>query len=228
MLLERENRFLARCRFPSGEVVHAHVPDRGRLLNLLVPGARVWLFTAPEGVRRTRWSLLIAEDPQARVLTVIDPAGANARVRGLLDRGLAPGVARDWTVRPEVRIGDSRIDFLLSRGKERLALEVKSVGVVRDGIALFPDAPTTRGARHLRSLEEFVRTKQGAAMVLFVAQREDASAVCPDEEIDPAFAAELRRVAPVVELRAVRFAVRPDGCEFIGEIPIAMIGAAGQ
>ena len=148
-----------------------------------MPGARVWLFAAPPGVRRTLWSLLIAEDPLARVLTVIDPAGANARVRGLLDRGLVPGVSPDWAVKPEVSLGDSRIDFLLSRGKDRLALEVKSVGVVRNGVALFPDAPTVRGARHLRSLEDFVRTKQGKAMVLFVAQREDATSVSPDEEI---------------------------------------------
>ncbi len=187
-----------------------------------MPGARVWLFAAPAGLRRTRWSLLVAEDPVAKVLTVIDPAGANARVRALLDRGLVPSVTADWSVRPEYSLGESRIDFLLSRGKERLALEVKSVGVVRGGVALFPDAPTVRGARHLRSLEEFVRQQHGRAMVLFVAQREDALCVSPDDVIDPVFAAELRRVATLVQLKAVRFAIRLDGCVFGGEIDVRL------
>jgi sugar fermentation stimulation protein A len=221
ILLERENRFLARCQFPGGEVVHAHVPDRGRLLNLLTPGARVWLYAAPAGVRRTSWSLLVAEEPATGMLVAIDPAGANSRVRALLTNNLLPDLV-GWDVRHEVTIGESRIDFLLSREDEQLAVEVKSVGVVRDGVARFPDAPTTRGVKHLLELDAFVRQKRGRARVVFVAQRKDAEAVAPDEEIDPDFARVLVKVSDRVELCAVRFEVTPDGSYFLGEIPVLL------
>jgi len=222
ILLERENRFLARCALPTGEVIHAHVPDRGRLLELLVPGTQVWVFAAPAGTRSTSWSLLVAKEPASGTLTAIDPAGANARVRALLARGLVPGISAGWSVQGEVKIGESRIDFLLTRAAERLAVEVKSVGVVRGGVALFPDAPTLRGLKHLGELEAYVRRKEGRAMVLFVAQRGDAECVTPDEAIDPDFAAGLRRASRWLDLRAVRFIIRPEGCAFDGEIPVRL------
>lgn len=223
LLLERENRFLARCELPDGSIVHAHVPDRGRLLNLLTPGAKVWIYAAPAGVRKTLWSLLVAEEPATGTLVAIDPAGANSRVRTLLERKLIPELL-GWTVRHEVTIGESRIDFLLSRGDEQLAVEVKSVGVVQNGVAMFPDAPTTRGVKHLLELDAFVRRKQGRARVLFVAQRGDAEAVAPDEAIDPEFAKTLVQVSKRVELQAVRFAITPEGSLYRQEIPVRLPG----
>ena len=216
---ERENRFLARCRKLDGEEVEAHIPDRGRLLNLLVPGARVWLFSAGEQ-RRTRWSLLIAEEPGTGVLVAINPAGANARARPLIEQGLLTRLGGGWQLQPEVTLGESRIDFLLTRGSERVALEIRA-GALREGIAHFPDAPTTRGVRHLGELERYVRPGQRAA-VLFVAQRGDAQAVGPDADTNPTFAAALRRVSTTVELLAVRFEIQPEGCLFRGEIPVVL------
>jgi sugar fermentation stimulation protein A len=219
-LLERENRFLARCRLADGTEIHAHVPDRGRLLRLLVPGARVWLFRPGTGTaRRTEWSLLIAEEQGTRVLVAIDPAGANARARPLIDGGLISALGGGWHVRPEARLGASRIDFLLTRGAEQVVVEVKNVGVVSEGVALFPDAPTERGVKHLAELETYARAG-GRALLLFVAQRADAEAVAADTIIDPAFAAALARVRGTVELAAVRFEIRPDVCLFRGEIPV--------
>lgn len=242
-LLERENRFLARCLLPSGEEVHAHVPDRGRLIELLVPGARVLLFSAlPRSTgngstvsgsptrkaptRKTAWSLLAAWDPTSDVLVAIDPAGAATRMRPILERGLLPAVGEGWSVRPEVKLGSSRIDFLLTRQDEPdeppLFIEVKNVGVVRHGVALFPDAPTERGTRHLLELERFVKEGKGRAMVLFVAQRADAEVVSPHREIDPTFAETLKKVSSCVELAAVRFEVTPEGCLYRGPLPVAV------
>lgn len=221
-LVVRANRFLARCRFPGGEEVDAHVPDRGRLTEVLAPGAQVLLYPAPEGgLRRTAWSLLCARDPGSGTLVAIDPAGAATRAGLLLARGLLPFLGGDWTVRPEVPLGRSRIDFLLERPGERVYVEVKSVGVVQDGVALFPDAPTERGARHLRELQACVRAQEARAMVLFVAQREDAQQVAVNAAVDPAFAATFREVHPEVGAAAIRFAVRPEGCYFRGVIPVA-------
>lgn len=220
VLLERENRFLARCRLDTGEEVAAHVPDRGRLEKLLIPGTRVLLYAAPAGLRRSAWSLLVAEDPAARVLVAIDPAAANARARALIDSGRLAGLGGGWSVRPEVTVGASRFDFLLTRGDERLLLEVKSVGVVRDGVAMFPDAPTVRGARHLGELGAWVEGGHGGAAVLFVAQREDALAVRADAEIDPVFAAALEALPARVVRLAACFAIEARGARFVGAIPV--------
>lgn len=224
-LLVRENRFLARCRIEDGREVEAHVPDRGRLEEVLVPGVEVLLFPAVGPARRTAWSLLASRDPRAGVWVAIDPAGANLRVRSLLERDLPEFVGPGWSIRPEVRFGTCRIDFLLTRGEERLVLEIKSVGVVRDGVALFPDAPTERGVRHLKTLAE-AATGGTRAMVLFVAQRGDAQAVAADRWIDPAFAAALARVRGRVETRAIRFEVLPEGFLYRGEIPV--VEASGR
>ncbi len=222
VVLERANRFLARCRLDDGREVFAHVPDRGRLTNVLVPGARAYLFAAQGPTRRTSFSLLVCEEPRSSVLVAIDPAGANLRTRALLDRGLVPGIPPGVSVRPEARLGESRIDFLLTRGAERVALEVKSVGVTRAGIATFPDAPTERGVRHLEELARFVRGGEGEALVLFVVQRGDATAVRPDGEIDPLFARTMRRLAKTLRYAAVGFEVAPAGLTFRGELPVLL------
>jgi sugar fermentation stimulation protein A len=221
VLLQRENRFLARCQLSDGAIVHAHVPDRGRLLNLLIPGARVWLFAAPAGTRRTAWSLLVAQEPATGVHVATDPAGANRHVRRLLAASLLPAFGGGSVVH-EVTIGASRIDFVLTDAKRRLALEVKNVGVVKDGVALFPDAPTERGVKHLHELAAFAKNRGCAAAVLFVAQRRDARCVAPDEVTDPDFAKALRRVAGRVALHAIRLEVLPTGCRFQGAIPVRL------
>lgn len=219
-LEERENRFLARCRLETGEVVHAHVPDRGRLESCLVAGARVFLYAAPSPNRRTPWSLLVAQEPGSGTLVAIDPARANARVRALIDAGVLEGLGDGWSVVPERTIGDSRIDFLLSRGDERLAIEVKSVGLVENGIALFPDAPTLRGVRHLQSLVNYARSGQGRARVVFCVQRGDARQVGANARVDPLFAQALHDARADVELSAVGFDIALDGARYLGALPV--------
>jgi len=221
-LLERENRFLGRCRLVDGSEVHAHIPDRGRLLNLLIPGARVWLYRAANPERKTIWSLLVAREPQTGTLVAIDPAGANARAKPLLEQGLIADIGIGWAVRPEATVGSSRFDFLLTRGEERLYVEVKSVGVVREGTALFPDAPTERGVRHLEELAAIAREGKARVLVLFVAQRADAERIAPDTEIDPVFAATMWRVRRQVKFLGVRFAITPEGCTWMGEVPVVL------
>lgn len=221
VVLARENRFLARCRLADGREVEAHVPDRGRLVDLLVPGARARLYPAAPGAkRRTSFSLLVCEEPATGVLVAVDPAGANARTRALLDRGLVPGLPAASAIRPEWKLGRSRIDFLVTTPEGPLALEVKSVGAARDGVALFPDAPTERGVRHLEELAAFAGRGDGRALVLFVAQRGDAKAVRAHEAIDPAFARTMRRLSGSIRFAAVAFEVLPEGSRFLGEIPV--------
>jgi sugar fermentation stimulation protein A len=124
---------------------------------------------------------------------------------GLLATGAVPGLEADWELRREVRHGSSRIDFLLQRGASRLWVEVKSVTLVDGGLGLFPDAPTRRGRRHVSELAALAR-KGDSAMLLFVVQRGDATAVAPHSLIDPAFADALADAEKAgVDLRAAGF-----------------------
>lgn len=216
VLLERENRFLARCRLASGAVVRAHVPDRGRCLDLLLPGQPVVLVAAAGPLRSTGFTLLLARARSARRTWVsIDPAGATRLVAAAVAAGLLfPGRS---VVGREVAQGRSRIDLLLSGD---LLCEVKSAGAAQGGVALFPDAPTARGARHLRLLAARARAGRPAAVV-FCAQRGDVQAIAPDWTIDPEFARALGAAARAgVQVRGLGCSAHPRGMRLRGELPV--------
>lgn len=222
VLLERENRFLARCLIPARagggaeRVVRAHVPDRGRCLDLLLPGQPVVLVFAPGPLRTTDYTLLLARARSApRTWVSIDPAGAPRLVAAAVADGLLfPGRT---VVGREIAQGSSRIDLLLSGD---LLCEVKSVGAARGVVALFPDAPTDRGARHLALLA--ARARKGLpAAVVFCAQRGDVRAIAADAHIDPAFARALERARRAgVLVKGLACSAHPRGMRVRGEIPV--------
>ncbi len=224
--LERPNRFLVLCRLRrTGDVVAAHLADPGRLKELLLPGVRLWLRAAdpvaapPQGrPRSTAWSALVveAEDGLVSLHTTLP----NRLARAALEAGALDELG-DWALeRAEVPLGRSRFDFLLRRGAERLALEVKSVSLVQVGIALFPDAVTARGARHVRELALLAGRPGWAAAILFVVQRSAARRVRAAAEIDAAFAAALAEAhAAGVRVLARRCRVSLDAVELGEAIP---------
>src|SRR5260370_40328472 len=215
-MVERPDRFVARCRAGRRMFV-AHVPDRGRCLDLLVPGRKVALVAAEGPLRKTRHTALLAQSSSGTWVS-LDPAGAPRLVAEALRRGLLPSLAGLSAARREVAVGSSRIDLLLAPGD--VLCEVKSVGAQRGGVALFPDAPTLRGVRHLLLLARLSRPGRRCAVV-FCAQRGDVRAGAPDEEIDPVFARALRRAARAgVQLLALRCSAHPDGMELHGEVPV--------
>jgi sugar fermentation stimulation protein A len=227
--VERPNKFLAICRI-GDRVVEAHVPDRGRCLDLLFGGQSVVLVKVERGMvaRRTDYTVLLARPRTAPSTWVsLDPAGAPRLVEAALERGLLLELAghtvagREMTF-PRLRGRPrSRIDLILrSPAGREVACEVKSVGAARDGVALFPDAPTLRGLRHLALLERLARRGRPAALVL-CAQRGDVRAIAADDSIDPAFAralAEARRAG--VAVAGLRCAAHPGGMELLGSVPV--------
>jgi sugar fermentation stimulation protein A len=240
-LVSRPNRFLAVCRVGDLEV-EAHVPDRGRCLDLLVPGREVALVAAEGPLRRTRFTCLLARSPPRAprgaatgAWVSLDPAGAPRLVSEALRLGMLAPLRGLLVQRREVVVGASRIDLLLTTsarsGRDGAArpegrdggvlCEVKSVGAARDGVALFPDAPTERGLRHVRLLTRLSR-RQRCAVVL-CAQRSDVRAIAPDEEIDPAFARALRTAAKKgVIVCGLRCAATLAGVKPLGEIPVLL------
>ncbi len=184
--LSRPNRFLTVVDL-NGSEVEAHLPDPGRLKELLLPGARVWVRSAAHPGRKTRYTLALVESPSGELVSVVTTLS-----NLLVDEALRDGRIHElsgWSIEArEHRWGRSRFDFLLCRSRgDRLLLEVKSVTLVEGQRALFPDAVTARGARHVRELTE-ARTQGLDAAVLFVVQRSDARSVTAARDIDPQFA----------------------------------------
>jgi sugar fermentation stimulation protein A len=195
--LARPNRFLLHCALEPCEgesqgeetaAVPVHLADPGRLKELLLPGQRVWLRPAASPTRKTAWTAVLVEAPDGAGLVSVDTTMPNRLIHRALEARALDEFA-GWSLeRAEWRHGRSRIDFLLARDHRKLALEVKSVTLVDDGVALFPDAITDRGARHVRELAALARRDGWEAAILFVLQRDDAHRVEAARSIDPAFA----------------------------------------
>jgi len=204
----------------AGTEALAHLPNSGRLGELLVAGAPVWLVPQPSAFRRTAWDLVLVD--AAGQLVSVDSRMANL----LVAAGLADGAfeeLRDYpTWRREVRVGESRLDFLLSGESGACFVEAKNVTLVQNGRALFPDAPTLRGARHLRELTRCVVDGDRAA-VLFIVQRADAESFSPNAPADPPFASALEEAARAgVLVQAYRCGVTLQGMTLGRQIPVRL------
>jgi sugar fermentation stimulation protein A len=215
----RPNRYLMLAE-SGGRTFEAACRDPGRLGWLLRPGLELRLRAAGHEGRRTAFDVVLAR--QGRVWVSLVPTLANRLFADALERGAAPGLRGARVVRSEPARGKSRFDFLVRhRGRDVLA-EIKSVGLVEQGRGLFPDAPTARGTRHLRELALHARSG-GDALLAFVVQRPDVSAVSPHAAIDPEFAAALAE-ARRTGVRLLGFASRVDtrGAAIVRAIPVVL------
>jgi sugar fermentation stimulation protein A len=198
--------------------------DPGRLKELLLPERRVWLRPAFKPERKTEWTAVLVESPGGEGLVSLDTTLPNRLIGAALKNG-AMEEFRGWAYeRAEFRMRRSRLDFLLShRDGRRLALEVKSVTLVEDGVALFPDALTERGARHIRELAEISGREGWEAAVLFVLQRSDASEIRAARSVDPRFAEALEE-ARIAGVRAMgrRCLVCLDRMELGSPVPVGV------
>jgi sugar fermentation stimulation protein A len=217
--VSRPYRYLIVARREE-RLIEAACRDPGRLDWLLRPGVPLRLRPASREGRRTAYDVVLARAGAAWVSLV--PTLANQLFEDALARGAAPGLTRTRVLRREHAHGRSRFDFLLhSRGRPTLA-EVKSVGLVEDGRALFPDAPTARGTRHLRELRDHARAG-GSALLAFVVQRGDAEEVAPHAELDPEFTQALREARRAgVRVLAFKSRVNERGAAIVGRLPVRM------
>jgi sugar fermentation stimulation protein A len=170
--------------------------------------------------RQTRFTLALVRLPSGYVSA--DAHLPNALVAEGLRARAIPGLTGYRILRREPRLGRNRADFLLARGERQCLLEVKSVTLVEDRVALFPDAPTIRGRTHLEHLIA-ARRRGLAAAVLFVIQRADVSAFAPNWAADPEFSATLRRVARAgVRVAALTCQVDAAGVRLAASVPVLL------
>lgn len=194
ILVQRYKRFLADIRLDQEQtIITAHCPNSGSMMGLDAPGNVSWLFCHPEESKRKlkyTWEMVQV----GQTLVGINTHRTNKIVREALEAQKIVPFQGFSSLRSEVRYGtNSRIDFLLEFGSRNCFLEVKNVTLKDNHYALFPDAITTRGQKHLCELAAMVRQGHRAA-ILFVVQREDCSVFSIAESIDPLYARLFREV----------------------------------
>ncbi len=202
--LSRPNRFIANVKIDD-QVHTCHVKNTGRCRELLQPGVTVWCEEAQNPHRKTKFDLITVQKGH-RLINMDSQAPNIAAGEWLADGGLGSITA----LRAESFHGDSRFDFSFEKNGQRCFLEVKGVTLEDQGICAFPDAPTTRGVKHLKGLTQAAKDGFGA-YVLFVIQMTDVAYLHPNDTTDPAFGAALREAAASgVTILAMDCNITPD------------------
>ena len=188
VFLARPNRFIAHVEI-DGKTEICHVKNTGRCRELLPSGAKVWCQQFDNPNRKTKFDLITVQKGH-RIINM-DSQAPNAAVKEWL---LSGGLGEVAELKGEYTHGDSRFDFSFIKDGRRCFLEVKGVTLEQDGVCAFPDAPTERGAKHLRGLTKLAQEGFGA-YVLFVIQMADVAYIHPNDATDPAFGKALREAA---------------------------------
>ncbi|MDX1485231.1 MAG: DNA/RNA nuclease SfsA [Alphaproteobacteria bacterium] len=220
-LIRRYKRFLSDIELASGDRVTAHVANPGAMTGLAEPGMEVWLSRSDNPKRKLPFSWELVR--VGRSLVGVNASLPNRLVEEALASGKITEVSGYGSVRREVRYGqNSRIDFMLQqRGRPDCWLEVKNVHLKRGRQAQFPDSVTARGAKHLRELSK-VAAGGGRAVMLYVVQRGDCESFSIAEDIDPAYAAELRAAKRKgVETICYVCKIRRDGIRLNAPLPMS-------
>ncbi|AKB84785.1 DNA/RNA nuclease SfsA [Methanococcoides methylutens] len=188
-LISRPNRFLGVVDIASysgspskirEEKVHIH--DPGRLEDLLYPGNELLLKKASNPNRKTGWDVIAAKADDGWIL--INSAFHRKIAEWAIENEVSPFLEGLDSVAAEQKFGDSRLDFLLVKDETKIWVEVKGCTLINGNKAIFPDAPTVRGKRHIEELIKAVRGDDEALLVVLVF-RPDAKCFAPNEIIDP-------------------------------------------
>jgi sugar fermentation stimulation protein A len=199
----------------AGKEEIVHVKNTGRCRELLPAGAQVWCQKSDNPSRKTQYDLICVQKGER--LINMDSQAPNVAVGQWLRSGAMEGVEN---VRAEVTRGQSRFDFAFRQNGRDCYMEVKGVTLENDGICAFPDAPTLRGAKHVRELTQLAKEGCGA-YILFVIQMSDVKFLHPNDVTDPAFSQALREAAEAgVQVLAMDCKVTHDRMCLNKEVPV--------
>lgn len=220
----RPNRFIAHVDI-NGRTETAHVKNTGRCKELLIPGVTVYLETHDNKARKTKYSLIAVK--KGALLVNMDSQAPNHVWGEALASGVKlPGIDEITSVKREAVYGNSRLDFYAEcREKEKIRkayMEVKGVTLEDEGAALFPDAPTERGVKHIRELTRAASCGY-LAYIIFIIQMKGVKSFMPNDKTHPEFGDALREAARKgVRVLAYDCWVTPDKIE-IGETVSVML-----
>ena len=185
IFIKRYKRFFVDVQIEN-KLVTAHCPNTGSMLGLLNEGNKVWLTKSDNPNRKLKYTLQIIEDNKSKV--GVNTHLTNKIVLNALENNLIKEFNKDIKIKPEVRFGEStRFDFLISKKNYKAFIEVKNVTLKRKPkIAEFPDAITSRGAKHIHELIK--ASKKGYKIyIAFIIQREDCDQLSIANDIDPEY-----------------------------------------
>lgn len=188
--ISRPNRFIAKVKI-NGVEHTVHVKNTGRCKEILVPGAVIYLEKSANPERKTAYDLIGVEKKtkNGTILINIDSQIPNLCAAEFLP---ASGLfSEDTVIRREVTYGNSRFDIMAESPSKKAFVEVKGVTLEKDGVALFPDAPTERGVKHIKELIR-AHSEGFDAYIMFIIQMENIKSFSPNEETHPEFASVLR------------------------------------
>ena len=215
-LIARPNRFLGIVELENKQV-QCFIPNPGRMHELMVPGTRVYVIHKPGEHRKTDYDLTLVEYNDT--LVSIDSRLPNYMLQESINQEKLPEFKGYKVERTEPTFHDSRLDLKLSDGKNQILLEAKSCTLVENKIALFPDAPTKRGARHMNTLIKAL--EYGRAAVCFIIQRNDAEEWRPNKQMDPQFTENIRKAAQKgVEAYAYTCDINLPGVNIKKRVPV--------
>ena len=205
--INRPNRFIAEVEI-DGHTETVHVKNTGRCKELLIPGCDVWLDAPGTQGRKTKYDLVAVKKSNGLLINIDSQAPNKLVKEWLADKNYD-------MMRPEYTYGNSRIDFYMERGKEKILMEVKGCTLEVDGIGYFPDAPTERGVKHLRELAK--AAKEGFhAILAFVIQMDGITEVRPNINTHAEFGVALDEAkAAGVEVWFLQCHVEEDGLEIV-------------
>jgi sugar fermentation stimulation protein A len=208
-LLKRYKRFLADVELPDGRQLTVHCPNSGSMMGCSSPGLPAMISRSDNPKRKYPHTLeMVMVDGD---WVGINTSRTNHLVREALEKGIFPELLPFDEIKAEVKSGDSRLDFCLTGPEGTTYLEVKNCTLARQGIAMFPDAVTTRGSKHMKELTRLHRKGHRTA-VIFCVQMGRVSGFSPAADIDPDYAEALAQaVSAGVLALACRADVSPDG-----------------
>lgn len=217
--IKRLNRFVAEVEI-DGKPELVHVKNTGRLKELLTAGARVYLEASANRGRKYACSLIAVEKDGA--LVNIDSQVPNAVVYDAILKGKIAELGNVDELKREVKYGKSRFDLMYIKDERRGFIEVKGVTLAKDGVAMFPDAPTTRGTKHVLELVQAV--KEGyEGVILFLVQMQGCHTFTPHATMDAPFAEALALAARSgVQLLAYDAEVTADSISIGKPIPVKL------
>ncbi len=216
-LLKRVNRFVGVVKMGE-DIVEAHIHDTGRLGELLFEGNRVLLKRAANEKRRTKWDIIAAFFEDEWILT---NSSLHSRIFEETLKKVDRFSRHNYIIKREVKLNNSRIDFLLLENNKKIFVEVKGCTLREGNVAFFPDAPTERGRRHVEELTDFVKNGN-EAWIVFLVMHSKAEYFAPNEETDSDFARALKQGLRK-GLRVIPLKYRYDGVflYYISSIPLS-------
>jgi len=212
----RPNRFIAHVN-KSGEEVICHIPNTGRLKELLYPGAEVLISYHPSATRKTKYELRMVKKEQSWIS--IDSQLPNTLACEAISSGVIKELKGYPVLNREVVYNNSRFDIQLI-GENTCFVEVKGVTLEKDNWSYFPDAPTERGRKHIDELIHAVENGY-RGVLLFVVQIEYAKGFSPNTAMDPDFTQKVKEAAKAgVQILAYRCSISPYEVKIADKIPV--------